>query len=268
MISPLVQLVAICFLQISIHAIVVGFVPPDSLIRPALLPTLLLCVYHVIPICLEATGTVLSAALAGAFSISSLFQYIDIALVSRWTATTQGPTRVTKGSTYDLSARSAVQPTYAAKLTAWERLRFGYFTSLSTRKVGTPYQVPGVPPFSAKDPQHVPSSRAFLLHKATVVFISYIVLDFSTAISQPDQNPKLFHAKGVSWLNPENLVFEQLLVRIVSVLGFWINLYFVIQAQMATAAIVMVGIGASKVDCWPPGFDPISEAYSIRRFWG
>lgn len=146
MLSPLVQMVAICFLQVSIHAIVVGFVPPDSFIRPAVLPTLLLCVYHVIPICLEATGTVLSAALAGAFSISSLFQYIDIALVSRWTPTTQGPTRVTKGSTYDLSQRSTVPPTYAAKLTAWERLRFGYFTSLSTRKVGTPYQVPGVPP--------------------------------------------------------------------------------------------------------------------------
>lgn len=266
--SLLLRVATLCFLQASINAVVVGFVLPSSIFRLALLPVTIYCVYEVLPICLEATGTVLWGAFAGSFSITSLIQYIDTALVSRWTADAQGPTHITIGGTYDLSSKSRPRSKITAPMTAWQRLRFGYHISVSTRKAATPYQVKGLSPFSGQDPQYVPSRGVFLLNKAVILLLCYLVMDFSSLASQPDQNPVLYHPSRISWLNAENLGAEPLLIRSTTALGFWVNLYCIVQFYMGIFAFFTVGIGASKVEDWPPCFGPVSEAYSVRRFWG
>jgi len=84
-------------LQISLNAFVVAFTSPSSLFRLAFLPVIVICVQQTLPICLEATGRVLWAALIGAHSISFLFQYIDTALLSKWTLEAAGPTKSRDG---------------------------------------------------------------------------------------------------------------------------------------------------------------------------
>lgn len=77
----------------------------------------------------------------------------------------------------------------------------------------------------------MPSKGAFFLHKAVVTFVTYLILDFSTYLRQPDQKPKLFHPARIPWLNGDNLALEQLQVKTTTVLGLWVDLYCVIQAE-------------------------------------
>lgn len=262
----LIRLGGICLLQTSIHAIVVGFTPPSSFLRPAFLPVVIYCVYAALPLCLEATGTILGAGLTGAFSISSLFQYLDTALLSRWSADVLGPTR--PSGTYDVSSKQKGHTSVRPNLNNWQRLRFGFQLSVSTRKAGTPYQVKGISPPSTENAQYLPSRESFLVSKLVQVLISYLILDLSTLASQPDQNQVLYHHARISWRNFDNLTPEHLSIRIATTLGFWLDVYCIIQCYMGFFALVAVGSGASKVEYWPPGFGNVSEAYSIRRFWG
>ena len=262
----LIRLGGICLLHVSANAVVVGFTPPVSLLRLVMLPVTIYGVYEALPICLEATGRALWAALAASFSISSLFQYLDTALLSRWSADVLGPT--CSSGTYVVPLEPQRRPMVKPNPSGLQRLRFGFHLSVSTRKVGTSYQVKGVSSFSTKDTRYLPSREAFLLNKALVLLICYLVLDLSTLTSQPDQNQVLYHDARISMFDLNNLTLEQLLVRSVTTLGFWLNVYCIIEFYMGPFAFFTVGIGASKIECWPPGFGPVSEAYSIRRFWG
>ena len=262
----LIRLAGICLLQSSINAIIVGFTSPTSLLRPAFLPLTTYCLYTALPICLEATGTVLGASLAGAFSVSSVLQYIDTALLSRWSADVQGPTR--SSGTYHVPPKRQGQTSAESRLNVWQRLQFGVQLSVSTRKAGTPYQVKGLSPGLTRDSQSLPSRGSFLATKLFQSLISYLVLDLSTLTSQPDQTQILYHHARISWRNLDNLTTEHLAVRVATTLGFWLAVYCIIQCYMGFFALIAVGFGVSKVEYWPPGFGPMSEAYTIRRFWG
>lgn len=252
-------LIALIFLQVFLNAFVIAFTLPSSSLRLAILPIIVICVYQVLPICLEATGRMIWAALLGAHSISFLFQYLDTALLSKWSTETCGPTARRK--------QRFVQD-QNVQMTIWARLRFGYHAAVSTRNIGTPFEVPGIPHFSTKDPNYVPSKATFLREKAMLLLSCYLILDIMTLASQPDQNPVLYNTSRVSWMNSSNLSMEQLITRSASVLGFWISLYCIIQAYMGSVAFLSVALGFSQVESWPPGFGPISEAYTVRRFWG
>lgn len=259
------HILTVIALQVFLNAFVVGFTPPSSLIRLAVLPIIVACVYQVIPVCLPATGKVISAALLGAHSLSFLLQYIDTALLSKWAIETNGPTfDNTQNSRKGRIQKDAVR----RRLKTGDRVRFGLYAAVSTRNVGTPFEVSGVPRFSNQDPSYVPTKNVFLGQKAASLIVSYLVLDILTFASQPEQNEVLYNSTRIPWANPSNISFEKFIVRSTTVLGFWISLYCIIQAYMGSVAFLSVAIGLSRVESWPPGYGPIIEAYTIRRFWG
>ena len=257
MFTPLIDLFLVISLQVSINALVVAFTSPSTLPRFLALPLIIACVYYLIPKCLPATGRVIWAALLGAHSLSFLLQYIDTALLTKWSVETNGR-----------SNPPATRRKPTGKVTLWNRIRFGYHAAVLTRNVGTLFEIKGIPPFSQKNPSYVPSKGKFLAQKTILLLSCYLTLDFLTFASQPEQNPVLFQQIRISWRDPQNLLFEQLIVRSTTTLGFWISLYCIIQAYMGILAFVGVALGLSDVKSWPPGFGPVSEAYTVRRFWG
>lgn len=267
--SQLAYLIGLLISQVSVNAFVVTFTAPTSFLRLALLPVTLFCVYKIVPIALPATGRAALAAVIGAHSISFAFQYLDTALMSRWNAEAGGPTagrRRTEVSTVrpDGRERDKTRP----QLSVQDRLRFGYWAAVSTRNVGTSFQVSGVPNFSSTDPDFVPSRSVFLRQKAQLLLCCYLVLDTLTFMSQPDQNPILYSPARLSWTEPRNWSLENLIVRSTTVFGFGVSVYCIIQAYIGSVAFISVALGFSNVKSWPPGFGSISEAYSLRRFWG
>ena len=223
------------------------------------------CVDQVLPICLPATGRVVWAALLGAHSLSFLLQYIDTALLSKWSAKTNGPS---VSATNSPEVKENHPRITANRTTIWGRVRFGYHAAVTTRNVGTPFEIREIPRFSQENPNYVPSKSRFLGQKAILLLSCYLTLDLLTFASQPKQNPIRYHYGRISWRKSENLSVEQLIVRSTSTLGFWISLYCVIQAYMGAVAFVSVALGLSEAKYWPPGFGSLDEAYTIRRFWG
>lgn len=266
MYASLPYLITVIFLQVSINAFIVAFTRPSSPIRPAALPLIVACVCQVLPTCLPATGRVVWAALLGAHSLSFLLQYIDTALLSKWSAETNGPSG--PSAMNSPRGQKTRQRTAASKMTPWHRIRFGYYAAVSTRNVGTPFEIRGIPPFSRGTPSYVPSKSKFLGQKALLMLSCYLTLDLLTFASQPEQNAIIYQRSRMSWRNPENLSVEQLIVRSTSTLGFWVSLYCIIQAYMGAVAFVSVALGFSAVKTWPPGFGPFREIYTVRRFWG
>jgi len=150
-------------LQISLNAFVVALTSPSSLFRLAFLPVIIICVQQTLPNCLEATGRVLWAALMGAHSISFLFQYIDTALLSKWTVEAAGPTKSRDGRRTQGYIPGSDEPNSSVyENTTWGRLRLGYYAAVSTRNVGSSFEVSGVPHFSTKDPSYIPSRGIFI----------------------------------------------------------------------------------------------------------
>ena len=255
--------------QISMNAFVVAFTPPGSFSRYVLFPFTLLSLYQIIPLALPATDRVLYAALIGAHSISFVFQYLDTALLSRWKVETGGPSvnRRSIGAGHAEVEQSRLS-TGTREYGIVDRLRFGYWTAVSTRNVGTPFQIAGIPRFSSTDPAYIPSRKTFVFGKIRCILFDYLVLDAITLVSQPEQNSTNFAPSKVSWIDADNWSLEPLIIRSTSVLGFWVSLYCIIQAYMSVLALASVAIGISDIKTWPPAFGRISEAQSIRRFWG
>lgn len=114
--------------------LILGFTSADSILRPAFLPLLVACVWKVISICLERIHRIPWAAFAGGVIICNLLGYVESALISKWTFEAQGPT--------SSAGPEPLQATHANRNNRgsfWERCRFGYLATTSSRNIGTPY---------------------------------------------------------------------------------------------------------------------------------
>lgn len=57
-------------------------------------------------------------------------------------------------------------------------------------------------------------------------------------------------------------------IQLLSTIGFWVRLYCVIEGSNAVASAIAVSLGLSKARDWRPIFGSLSEAYTLRNFWG
>ena len=128
------------FFEVTVNALMVAFTSPHATIRLAGLPVVLLCVISVLPVCLEASGSVIWAALLGAHSISFAFQYVETVLLAKWNFDQKGPWRNAPTIKQRFDDRQLALD-HESSLT---RVRFGYFAAVTTRNVGTSFEVKGI----------------------------------------------------------------------------------------------------------------------------
>ncbi|MCJ1384673.1 hypothetical protein MMC17_007791 [Xylographa soralifera] len=249
-------------LELILNALVVGYTPASSAVRLAVLPLVSICAYLVFSVCLEATQRTVPAAVLAAHSIGFLFQYIETALLSRWDFVSRGPSVPSSPEQPNVNGQTKQQ-----KNTPWDRLSFGLFAATSTRYVGTPYQVKGIPSFSSRDPTHVPSRLEFLRGKLLGILFCYLILDLAASSAQPDLNTVLYSPDNIP-LFTRSISSEKLITRILSTLGFGAIMYSLIWSYMGLLGFIAVASGLSEPRYWPPVFGPLQEAYSLRRFWG
>ena len=163
--------------------LILGFTSADSILRPAFLPLLVACVWKVISICLETIHRIPWAAFAGGVIICNLLGYVESALISKWTFEAQGPTssagpeplQATHANRNNRGGSAITTQTYGGSF--WERCRFGYLATTSSRNIGTPYVVKNTPTFSSDNPNYIPSRTAFLYRKAIIIVLAFLTLD-------------------------------------------------------------------------------------------
>lgn len=232
----------------------------------------ILIIHHV-------TSTLWASVLAGNAS-TYILRYLELVLIDRWSFDDGGPTRrllrsspddekktrekILENNSNDQRIAASLQP-----VKFWRRLRFGLDVTLNPRLVNTAYQVKNVPRWSQDEPQQVPSRGSFLRRTALIVLLNYLAVDLSSLGAQPERNVLLFSNQKVALFRRWNsLGAEELVVRVLASFMLWLNIYCIFRIFHGLIVLLAVGSGVSKVRDWPPPFGPLSEAYSVRRFWG
>ncbi|KAF2499988.1 hypothetical protein BU16DRAFT_578028 [Lophium mytilinum] len=202
--------------------------------------------------------------LAGGTTFSVSLQYVDVALLQRWTYETQGPTSSAKG-----------HPPPSEMLTEhrtgsiYDRFIFGLWLVFDKRHCGTPWQAKNVPSFDAKDPLRTPSRREFLAKNSLRCLICILLLDrISIAGQDTSQNKALFDQRFVPLFTRLSEVTKgEIVVRVSSSIATALTTYLLFQAMYTCSAIVMVGSGLNEVASWRPLFGDLSNITSLRGAW-
>ena len=249
-------------LEVLIISWVIAFTSPNSILRLATLPLVVLCSCSILSESHHYMRPIW-AALLTAISISFVLQYLDLSLLSRWNFQTRGPhpKRGLKSKTgsYASLGKSSDSP--------MDRMRFGLSSAFAFRHLDTPWENQNTPSFSGGW-QNVPSRKSFLLWSMTAVIMCYFVIDFSTAQPIPENIEKIFSWEFVPLLSRlGDVTIQQLMLRLLCTLVYWANMYCMIQGFTSAVTVLAVGSGLSEVKSWRPLFGSPVEAYTVRRFW-
>lgn len=258
--------------EVTTTALIIGFTSPSSIIRLAALPLVALAAALVILTCRDYISLFWTTVVAGN-APTYLLRYIDLALLSRWSFVTRGPTRflaATSGEQEREKSRnirgSGTKRTPDG--TTWAQLIFGLRVTVFPRQIGTPYEVRNVPRFS-KDANEAPSRAVFLRQTAVAIMASYIVVDICSLAPPPEKDAGLFAPNIVPVLSRlAHLSVEELAVRAFSTLAVAVNVVCYMHIGYGIMAFVAVASGLTDIAGWRPPFGSPGEAYTLRRFWG
>ncbi|KAJ5766585.1 uncharacterized protein N7511_004201 [Penicillium nucicola] len=139
-----------------------------------------------------------------------------------------------------------------------------------TRAVNTPWQVKNVPPhpqYYSRREMPVPRRARFLLRQLVIATWQYLVLDIVQTISKQqaiEKGPQE-SIRSIEWVVPAGQWIE----RIATHLSIW----FIVNRLIGDLAyralsIFFVGIGLDSPSDWPPAWGRMSDAFTLRNFWG
>lgn len=195
-------------------------------------------------------------------SVATSFPLVSVEklLLSRWSYDARGPEAYRKKN--DAVKRGEEKPRPNSTLEhILDRLIFALDTLFSTRGLGKPWEVKGIPP------GHVSSRRAFLLRTAMSTFFFLFIV--TLAGSQPLPDPDLVSLRRIPLLTRlANVTSEELLVRSLVTIGFGFSAFCLLSASHGLFDLLFVGTGLSSPAISRPGFGSFRELYTIRRLWG
>ncbi|MCJ1396151.1 hypothetical protein MMC18_009040 [Xylographa bjoerkii] len=190
----------------------------------------------------------------------TLLQYIDVAILSKWDFAYNGP-QPREPNKKEIST--------AQKDTVWHRLRFGIYAASSYRCSGTSFEVSNLAPFDAKDRSYIPSRAKFLRGAIIRTVVAYFLIDALTSFGDPEAMAPIFKDEKIPLLSRlSELTLEEAITRTIASFSFWLVNYLVLILFFDVPGIICVATGLSGVSWWRPPFNSITEAYTLRRYWG
>ena len=146
------------------------------------------------------------------------------------------------------------------------RLWWGWNNVLANpRGIKTPWQAKSVPAFSTSDPTWVPSRRIFLLTRSAILVATYLLADFAASREQTDA---LLHLNAKFFSRLSSVTREEVVTRAAIVAAFRVMMYVTQTMNHTIYALLCVSVGLNEPSDFPPLFGPMSEAYTLRRYWG
>ncbi|AEO63131.1 uncharacterized protein THITE_2108027 [Thermothielavioides terrestris NRRL 8126] len=259
---PLFDLAAVVLLS----AVTVGFTSAPSLARSAVFPILCGLTWHCVVKCSEYISRSAWASSVGGYTLTYLFHYLDVGLLSRWDFKLQGPaTELAKGWGPPATSQKPPSRQPPGDNGVTSRLRFGFSVVFSWRFANTPYQARGVPALDEK----LRRSRArFLANTLLTCAVCYLVLDAMDSSADPEITEKFYSLDKVAFFSRiRDVSAEELVMRFFAALGLGAGLVSVQRGVYSILAFVSVATGLSKPVDWPPFNGPFAKIDSLRNFW-
>ena len=253
--------------QLSVIILALGFAPHRSVLTFAVIPILIIYSACIVPRCIAYLHRSSWAALVGGYSTTFLLQYFSMLLVQRRQAPTSRSAFMEVGD--GKAARIAHRTTETTLEDAWTRIRQGIESAVSFRRSCTPEEVRNVPFFSNEDRKYVPPRAEFLRHHLKLLVFCYLTLDILGLGADPDENAVFFAPEMIPFFaRTGEISGAELAMRILCTLGGGLGMFCSQQAVYSIMALIFVGLNVSEPKYWRPLFGSITEAYTLRRFWG
>lgn len=248
--------------EIVLTVLVVGFVPPSSALRVAGLIAVTFCVVRCIPECMHYMVRTPWAALVGGYSVTYLYHYLDIALLSCWSFEHGGPVgMVLRPTPTPNNAARDYRPRNIDSLL--ERLIFGIKLTSTFRFVGTRYEARNTPPAL------ITQKREFLRWTFFRILASYCILDLVNSSNDPTIASRFLSKEKIPiFARWYDVTAEELTIRFLTVLAAGVGLNCVQGGIYHICALLAVSTGRSDPSEWPPFYGSAREAYMLKRFWG
>ncbi|PYI08300.1 hypothetical protein BO78DRAFT_405792 [Aspergillus sclerotiicarbonarius CBS 121057] len=244
-------------LQTAVVVTTIGFTSARSALRPGALLFVGLCTCHCISTALQYSVRTPWASLAGGYSVMLLLHFVDIGLLTRWEFPTDNRHDTTPADSSRATSRETSSPSCA------DRLRFGIWTALNARCIGTPDQVRNIYRSYNK------GRAAFLLRAAGFVLLSYVGLDVLGSMGDPEVGSRFLVASRVPiFRRLSEVTTEEVIIRIFSTLSAAIGLVCSQGGFYNLFAFTGVLFGFSEPQDWPFFYGSLSDACSLRRVWG
>ena len=247
-------------IESGLLVLIVGFTKPSSPVRRAFLPIFVYLVYAFVVGAQYRISNSFHASFGASDAWLTLLQYVDIALLSKWDFDYGGPSPL---------APPKKEKPISKRDTFWNRLSFGVYAASSYRCSGTSFEVPNLARFDSKNPSYVPSRGKYLRWAIFRVVVVYFVLDALTSFNDPAAMAPLFAENKIPLL-PRlfDLTLQEAITRTVTSFLFWFVNFLVLMLFFDIPGIICVATGLSGVEWWRPPFNRITEAYTLRRYWG
>jgi hypothetical protein len=146
----------------------------------------------------------------------------------------------------------------------WKNLRPALYLLLSYRGIQTKWQAKSTPMFPPyfSGPDTINSSR-FCVRQCVIALWQLLVLALLVSASQQLVPPKT----TCRHILPALVDYSGLNV------GLWVILWIVlaritIDSTYRLASVVFVATGICAPETWPPAFNSVFDAWTLRRFWG
>jgi hypothetical protein len=166
------------------------------------------------------------------------------------------------------SALSFYRPNVATK-SRFFRLWAAISLLLSARYIGTPWQLPKIPPFSKSNPSYIPSRMTFLLKTSALFITMYLLCDTFNLLERSETMSAAFPAEHEQLFSRlSEVTLKELAAR--NVTTFWfavVNVLFLTWIY-SFLALVSVGSGLTPPAAWPPLFGSLRDSSTLRGFWG
>ena len=194
------------------------------------------------------------------------FHAIERLLIRRWYFDADGPTAYENNKAKAKIVWDDV-PKRIKNNSIWDKAAFAIDLLFSPRSIGKPWQIKKVVNYDDRYPAFVPSRRRFLVRTTLLSIGLFLVADFATMAPPPD--PGLFRPRKIPLLTRlSQVTAEELIIRIFATVAFYVNTYITASLIANVPSLLSVGSGLSSPSSWRPTFGSLSEAYTVRKFWG
>ena len=145
----------------------------------------------------------------------------------------------------------------------WRALKWAALVFFSERDIGTTRQAKHIPDFSGR---RVPARARFLLYRGCKIVGAVAFLGFLN--TQPRLSVDVFAARKSKFLlDGRDLTMDNVIVRILSTIVWWIVMRIVLGLLYNVASFIGVGTRLTAPRDWPPYFGSLIKAYTLRNFW-
>ena len=249
---------------------IAGFTSAHSVLRPLGFLVFLLTTWFALSTFtdyVEPPGWV-ARTVASAFPQISL-TYFERLIVRKITYETHGtPTASDGASSGTAKPVAPVVNTWSNKLAVFRsRYTFGQLVASSMRGLGTPWEIKHIHQFDPKDATFLPSRGSFVIENLFSVVGCYFThkfcintqLGLDQSFMMPENVP-IFRRMG-------ELSATELKVRYIATVTTVTSIYCFIKGGYSLGAAASVLLNPNAIKDWRPIFGPLSDSYSLRRFW-